>query len=161
MRTGVTPRHRDRITRRRKRAPVWRLEAALGLVDDLAGFTGEVAHGVLCEFQHVAGRGAALVTPALRADEHQADGGARADARGGGGRQPRARVAHRGQLPALELLDGGERDAAEAVLEALLEVGRRLDRLQRLPQQLLDVQRALAHDVRPPASARSWALRTS
>src|SRR6185503_14446963 len=79
------------------------------------------------------------------------DGGRAADGGGGHGRDPVARVAHRPELPALELLGRGDGERAQVLLQARLEVLGRVDGTQGLPQQGLELGGALAH-LMPPWS---------
>src|SRR5207302_10616335 len=85
---------------------------------------------------------------------------AHAHDRCGGGANPVARIPHRRQLPALELLLRGLGERHQRVLEPLGEIGRRLHRLEGLAEQRLEVGGAGAH-LEPPFSAPSDTIPSS
>jgi hypothetical protein len=95
--------------------------------------------------------GGSLRTPA-RTQQHERRAGAGADDQRGGRARPVARVAHRGELPRLELVGGHLGDARERALQALDEIRGRLDGRERFAQQALEVVRGLSHGRSPRAA---------
>src|SRR3954452_12416837 len=79
---------------------------------------------------------AVLATPA---EQDQAGAGPRADGDRRDRAPPVARVAHRAQLPALELVDGELGEVPQRRLEPLREVLGRVDRRERAPDHSLEV----------------------